>query len=253
MNEQALFSPLVWGWSLLAVITFVSLFFITAPYGRHARGGWGPTLSARLGWFLMEAPASLLVLAFTLPFAATLGPVQWTMLAMWQLHYINRAFVYPMRLPKTASAMPLSIPLMAMFFNGVNGYIQGRWLGSFGQYGVEWFTDPRFLIGLGLFFFGFFGNLHSDWILRNLRKPGETGYKIPQGGLFRVVSSPNYMSEILEWIGWAVMTWSLAGTSFALWTIANLAPRAISNHQWYQKTFGDEYPKARKALVPFIY
>ena len=253
MNEQTLFTPLVLGWSLLAVVTFVSLFFVTAPYGRHARGGWGPKLPAWLGWMMMEAPASLLVLAFTLPFLGNLGPVQWVLLALWQMHYVNRAFLYPLRLPKTASAMPLSIPLMAMFFNGVNGYVQGRWLGSFGSYTTDWFTDPRFLVGLGLFLFGYFGNLHSDHLLRSLRKPGETSYKIPQGGLFRFVSSPNYMSEIVEWIGWAIMTWSLAGTSFAVWTIANLAPRAISNHKWYLDKFGGSYPKERKALIPFVY
>ncbi|HSA16026.1 MAG TPA: hypothetical protein P5346_14880 [Spirochaetota bacterium] len=39
---------------------------------------------------------------------------------------------------------------------------------------------------------------------------------------------------------------------FVLWTIFNLAPRARSNHKWYRDNFPD-YPKERKALVPFIY
>jgi len=41
-------STLVWIEIALAVLTFVSLLFITAPYGRHARAGWGPTISAKL-------------------------------------------------------------------------------------------------------------------------------------------------------------------------------------------------------------
>jgi len=36
-----------------------------------------------------------------------------------------------------------------------------------------------------------------------------------------------------------------------LWTIANLAPRALANHKWYKETF-PEYPSQRKALIPFF-
>lgn len=93
-------------------------------------------------------------------------------------------------------------------------------------------------------------NIQSDTILLNLRKPGETEYKIPYGGMYKFVSCPNYMSEMLEWIGFATATWTLAGLTFALWTVANLLPRAIANHKWYKKQFKD-YPK-RKAVIPFI-
>ena len=95
-------------------------------------------------------------------------------------------------------------------------------------------------------------NLNSDAILRNLRKPGETGYKIPRGGFFRFVSAPNYLGELIEWSGWALATWSLPGLAFLLWTAANLVPRAISNHKWYVSTFPD-YPRERKAILPFIW
>lgn len=36
-------------------------------------------------------------------------------------------------------------------------------------------------VGVILFCTGMFINLQADHILRNLRKPGETGYKIPRG------------------------------------------------------------------------
>ena len=140
-----------------------------------------------------------------------------------------------------------------MLFNAVNAGVNGGWLFHMvPEYGVEWLTGPRFIIGALLFVTGFAINLHSDHILRNLRKPGETGYKIPQVGMYRFVSCPNYMGECLEWIGWAIATWSLAGLSFAVWTLANLAPRAFSNHRWYKEQFPD-YPAKRKALVPFIF
>ena len=119
-------------------------------------------------------------------------------------------------------------------------------------YSHSWFTDPRFLLGTTVFFVGFAINLHSDHILRNLRTPREVGYKIPYGGLFRWVTSPNYLGEIVEWFGWMLASWSLAGASFALFTFTNLAHRAWAHHKWYYANF-PEYPKNRKALLPRIF
>jgi 3-oxo-5-alpha-steroid 4-dehydrogenase 1 len=48
----------------------------------------------------------------------------------------------------------------------------------------------------------------SDAILRNLRKPGETDYKIPKGGAFKFVSGANFLGEILEWTGFAIAQWN---------------------------------------------
>ena len=52
-------------------------------------------------------------------------------------------------------------------------------------------------------------------------------------------------------MAFALMTWSLAGLSFMIWTMANLVPRAIKGHQWYHDKF-ESYPKNRKAIFPFI-
>ncbi|HDP80029.1 MAG TPA: DUF1295 domain-containing protein, partial [Spirochaetes bacterium] len=95
-------------------------------------------------------------------------------------------------------------------------------------------------------------NMHADHVLKNLRSPGETGYRIPAGGLYRFVSCPNYFGEILEWTGWALATWSLPGLAFALFTMANLVPRARAHHRWYHETFPD-YPAERKRVIPFLY
>jgi protein-S-isoprenylcysteine O-methyltransferase Ste14 len=70
--------------------------------------------------------------------------------------------------------------------------------------------------------------------------------------LFEWVSCPNYLGEIVAWAGWALATWSPAGLVFAVWTFANLAPRAWSHHRWYRSNF-PEYPKERKALVPGVW
>jgi protein-S-isoprenylcysteine O-methyltransferase Ste14 len=103
-----------------------------------------------------------------------------------------------------------------------------------------------------LFAAGYIINRQSDGILRGLRRPGESGYKVTDRGFYRWVSCPNYLGEVVIWLGWALATWSPAGLVFAAWTVANLVPRAKANHAWYRANFPD-YPPNRKALVPGIW
>lgn len=253
MTEAVFFDWLVIGWLGIAAAVFVTLFFVTAPYGRHAREGWGPKVPFLWGWILMELPAPAGMLAW---FAVADHPqpvVAWIFLGLWELHYVQRTFVYAWIRRDRGRAMPISIVSMGFIFNLGNSYLMGRWLFTLGpSYPDAWLTDPRFLIGVAIFLVGWALNIQSDTILLRLRKPGETGYRIPKGGLYRFVSCPNYFSELVEWFGWALATWSVPALAFALWTAANLAPRARSNHLWYRKTFSD-YPAERRALVPYLW
>jgi 3-oxo-5-alpha-steroid 4-dehydrogenase 1 len=235
---------------VLAALTVGALRFIVAPYGRHGRDGWGPTVPARVGWLVMESPAPLLFAAFYLLGAHRAALVPLLFLAMWQAHYLQRAFVYPF-LMRGGARMPVLVMLLAIAFNVLNAYVNARWVSGYGTYPHAWLTDPRFVVGVACFIAGLWLNLVSDHTLRGLRGPGETGYKIPNGGGYRWVSSPNYLGEIIEWSGWALATWSLGGLAFAAYTTANLAPRALANHQWYRDRFAD-YPPDRRALVPYL-
>jgi protein-S-isoprenylcysteine O-methyltransferase Ste14 len=237
---------------VLAVATFVSLFFVTAPYGRHARAGWGPTVPARVGWLLMEAPASLAFFAFYALGPRRLEAAPLALCALWQLHYVHRAFVYPLRMRPGGKPMPLAIAAMAIGWNFLNTFVNARWISAIADYEPGWLTSPRFLVGTAVFLAGFAANLDADARLRALRKPGETGYAIPRGGLYRFVSCPNYLGEIVEWLGFAIAAWSPAGLAFAIYTAANLAPRARDNHRFYKERFAD-YPAERRALLPFVW
>jgi protein-S-isoprenylcysteine O-methyltransferase Ste14 len=199
----------------------------------------------------MELPAVALFAAFFFTGTRRFELVPLVLLGLWQLHYLNRTFVFPVRMRASGRRMPLLIVTLAITFNTLNAYINARWIGHLGAYGIAWLTDPRFLLGAAVFLAGWLGNLQSDTILRNLRKPGEKGYGIPRGGLFRWVSTPNYLCEILEWAGWAIATWSTAGLAFAVYTAANLVPRAFKHHAWYREQFAD-YPRERKALIPYV-
>jgi 3-oxo-5-alpha-steroid 4-dehydrogenase 1 len=241
---------LVWIELALAAITFVALRFVTAPYGRHARPGWGPTLPARLAWLLMESPAPLLFAALYARGAQRGAAAPIALLALWELHYLYRAFAYPF-LQRGDRAMPALVALLGVAFNVLNAFVNAPQVSTFGDYPPGWLLDPRFAAGAALFLGGLALNVSSDRALRGLRAPGGTGYEIPRGGAFEWVSCPNYLGELLEWSGWALATWSLAGLAFALYTAANLAPRALAHHAWYRARFPD-YPPRRRALVPFV-
>lgn len=254
MDEWLFYRILLGVFSGIAICVFVLLFFISAPYGRYSRKGWGPLIQSRWAWLLMEVPASLLFLLYFRigTRKAELVPVIFFLL--WEMHYFHRAFLYPFSL-RSSRKVPVSVILFALVFNTANTYLQARWIYTFSpesMYTTAWLKDIRFITGVFLFMAGFAIAKLADRELRTLRRPGETGYKIPFGGFYRWISCPNYLGEILEWAGWALAVWSLPGAVFFLWTAANLFPRAHSHHIWYKKTFF-EYPPERKAIIPLVY
>jgi len=132
--SQNIFIILVASQGIVGLAAFCALFFVSAPYGKHSRPGWGPRLSSKLAWIVMETPAVL----------------------------------------------------------------------------------------------------------------------VPPGMLLALVSNPNYLGEIIQWIGFALLTRSVAAWAFALFTFCNIFPRAVQNHRWYHEHFSD-YPEKRKVIIPYIF
>ena len=240
---------------LLAIcpVVFVTLLYIPAPYGRHAKSGWGLTIDGRVGWVLMEQPA---VITIAVLYWLNKDQIAWVniiFLLIWQFHYLYRTFIFPMRLEGVKKNFPLTIVLFAIIFNIWNGYLNGYWLFGLNPiHAISELYKPHFYIGLGVFVFGFSLHYTSDKTILGLRKNKGPGYHIPYGGGFRWVTNPNYLGEFIQWCGWAILTWSLAGAAFALFTLANLLPRAIANHKWYKEKFED-YPEERKVFFPYIF
>jgi steroid 5-alpha reductase family enzyme len=237
-------------WAIIGIATFILLQFVTAPYGRHIKKGWGPEISNRLGWILMELPSFTIILYFYLNFSQS-SYAQFLSI-VWLLHYFNRTFIFPFRIRTKGKKMPLTIVLSAIFFNFMNAGLNGYFLAHFEQYSDLAFENWTFYLGLTILIVSFITNQISDHILINLRKPDEVGYKIPYGFLFKYISCPNHLSEIFQWTGFAIMAWNLPATTFLIWTIANLVPRALKHHKWYKEYF-EEYPKNRKAIIPKIW
>ncbi len=240
----------------LAVIVFIALHLVTAGYGMAYSPKWGPALPNRVGWVLMEAPVFFAMIALWVcsPRRGEAAPA--VMASLFLFHYFQRSFVFPF-LMKGKSKMPLSIILMGVTFNLVNAYMIGGWLfyvAPADRYPASWLYSPLFILGTAVFFLGMAINWHSDYIIRHLRKPGDTRHYIPRGGMFRYVTSANYLGEVIEWGGFAILTWSLPGLIFVIWTFANLGPRARSLHARYISEFGDEYVRLKRHyIIPFIY
>ncbi len=250
--DQATFQIVIVAWIALAVILFPIQLKITAPYGRHNRAGIGPQMSSRLGWIIMESVSLFVFAALFLAGGTEKTTPMWIFFFAWVAHYTHRSFVFPLHTRTTTKTIPLVIVLAAAAFNIINGALNGGYLGFLSpSYPETWLTDPRLIIGLGLFLIGAAINIWSDYHLIALRDPQAANYKIPRGGLFEKISCPNHFGEIIEWVGFAIMCWNLPALSFAIWTAANLIPRAISHHKWYKKRFSD-YPENRKAIIPYL-
>jgi 3-oxo-5-alpha-steroid 4-dehydrogenase 1 len=243
---------ILYAWIGLAIIIFFVLLKITAPYGRHTTSGWGPSISNRLGWTIMEAPVLLVLGFFVLSSVDHQTMATWIMTGLFAFHYINRTFIFPFRLNTKGKKMPLLIVGSAVFFNLMNGFSLGYYFKHFADYPTYWILDIRFILGLLLFITGLVINWKADNDLIRLRKPGETHYVIPRSGMFRYISCPNLFGELIEWLGFAILCWNLPAATFFIWTAANLIPRALSHHRWYKEKF-TEYPADRKAIIPFLW
>lgn len=250
MNYET-YKQIMYVWMAIAVAIFLLLLKVTAPYGRHTSSKWGPQISNKTGWILMEAPAMIVLMYYFIAYSENQNIITYILVAAFMFHYINRTFIFPFRIRTRGKKMPLVIVCSGICFNLVNGFSLGYYFAHFADYTSSYLMQTHFIAGVFIFIVGIFINWKADNMLIRLRKPGDTGYTIPAKWLFDYISCPNLFGEIIEWTGYAIMCWNLPALSFLVWTAANLIPRALSHHKWYQKKFED-YPIERKALFPFF-
>lgn len=108
------------------------------------------------------------------------------------------------------------------------------------------------VVALGLFLTGVAGNGYHHWLLANLRKPGEKGYKIPMGGFFPLVAAPHYFFELIGWVGVTLVSEHLliAGATFGM--TVYLFDRAVGQTLWNRRKL-ENYPETRRHIVPYIF
>ncbi|KAG1739132.1 3-oxo-5-alpha-steroid 4-dehydrogenase-domain-containing protein [Suillus paluster] len=259
-------------------------FAIDAPFGRFAPSNDSVfVVDGIKSWIIMElvSPITFIVALYSAPLEispSAMSTPQVVLASLFIIHYVNRAIISPLRTP-SRSKSHIIVPLNAVIFNIVNGALMGAYLSSpaASAFLTGAFSRPYFWAGIMLWACGFAGNILHDEVLLNIRRnakakgkrnenqAGKEHYAIPHGYLYRYISYPNYFCEWLEWAGYA-----LAAAPFPtliplsetaktiqppwlfLWSeVLLMIPRAYKGHRWYHKNF-PEYPKERKAVVPFI-
>jgi len=233
-------------WILIALIVLPINLIYKAPYGKHSTKKWGKSIDNKTGWILMELPALLTcpLIYFTITEEINSNVV---FIVLWITHYFNRTVIYPLRIKTKGKKIPIAIVASAFFFNMVNGILNGYFL-TLLQF--ESISELYLILGFIIFIIGFYINISSDNLLIKLRT-NQKGYVIPNGKLFNYVSCPNFFGEIIEWLGFAIMTLNPGSLSFLIWTICNLIPRSKAHHKWYKENF-ENYPKKRKAVIPYL-
>ncbi len=243
-------------WFMLACALLVFFVFRkqNAPYGRYSTSAsiwWGPDIPARAAWFIQELPSFLWPL-YTIVFVPIESLVAKLLLACFLLHYFQRTFIFSLKI-RGGKPTKLVVFLLAFAFCFVNGYLQTTYLAKYFIYDNSINSTIFIAVGISLFSIGMSINIHSDRILRRLREGQDRSHKVPHGGLFKHVSAANFFGEIVEWAGFALAQGcSLPSLAFAVFTFANIGPRAKQHHDDYLRRFPD-YPKNRKAVIPFIW
>ncbi|RPD57741.1 hypothetical protein L226DRAFT_615174 [Lentinus tigrinus ALCF2SS1-7] len=212
--------------------------------------------------------------------------------ALFLTHYLNRALISPLRTPSRSTSHLSVVLSAVVFntLNGslLGAYLSSPPAQAF-LAGA--FQRPLFWFGVALWAAGFAGNIYHDEILLNIRRnakakgkdkaPGANAdaddnngkdkksrgehYAVPHGALYRFISYPNYFCEWAEWLGFALAAAPAPSfVSVAAFTasvtppwifffneIWAMLPRAYRGHKWYHNRFPD-YPKERKAVIPFV-
>ncbi|KAG6846392.1 hypothetical protein H0H93_014267, partial [Arthromyces matolae] len=239
----------------------------------------------------LVAPTSFLYAFLSSPSRPPIVSAQSLLASLYLLHYVNRALLSPLRTP-SRSKSHIVVPLAGITFNILNGSLLGAYLASptasshVANYNVS--SSTSFWVGIALWALGAAGNIWHDEVLLNIRRKARAKgkardgtnenehYAIPQGGLYSLVSYPNYLCEWVEWAGFALaaspfpsveygylsfeglkkMIEAPAGTFaptltppyiFLLNEILLMFPRALRGHQWYKTRFGPAYPPERRA------
>ena len=246
---------IMWAMAMTAVIVFIALYFVKAGYGIFRTKQWGLSINNKVAWILMEAPVFFVMLYMWASNGTPTTLPAFLAFLLFELHYFQRSFIFPLMM-KGQSQMPVAIMLMGVIFNVINGLVIGTSLftlpPSAYNDGAAYLTHPTAIAGIAIFFSGMGINLHSDHVIRHLRKPGDNRHYLPQKGFYRYVTSANYFGELVEWTGFALLCSTPAAWLFVVWTAANLVPRAAAIHKRYRDEFGDAVG-SRKRILPFVY
>ncbi|KAI0547374.1 3-oxo-5-alpha-steroid 4-dehydrogenase-domain-containing protein [Xylaria curta] len=185
-----------------------------------------------------------------------LTSVQQAAFAMIMAHFLKRELEVLFVHKFSANTMPAAFIVRNSFFYWVFAGLLGA-LEIYAPFSASaraepFLSSPSDVLGLALYVVGELCNANVHWYLSTLRKPGETARKIPTGLGFKLVTCPNYMFEIIAWVGVILVTRSPTLVVFITIGSYFMYIWALGKEKAYRKQFGDKYKKKRFVVLPYL-
>ena len=233
-----------------SIIMMLFVAFYAIPYGKNYQKG-----KAYLKLEIPDRPA-IIIVNICGPIIYILLKLYWPNATLFDIesllyiaHYIHRGLVYPFFRSTSSKPWPLESFLYFLITNVCESILLAR-TQTFS--GVNRPIYVKILLAILFIAAAVVAAIH-DYKICALRTTGNTGYKIPSGLLFKWVSGPNYLFEIIQWAVYCFfLGGSLSTISFGLWLLVNISGRAEATHAWYTTFFKTKYPKDRTAYIPFV-
>ncbi len=202
-------------------------------------------LSGRTGMFIIYSVPLVVQALVSSRYLAQGTTIQWILFACITFHFVKRCLevllVHTYGGPiDVASTIQIAFNYSA--FMGVLAWFHESTVSR-----IDWL----FVCGLVVFVLGQIGNFAHHVLLRRLRR-GREGYYVPYGLMFRWVTTPHYLAEIVIWAGFFLMSRHLATLLVFIIFAHYLIDRSNATHRWYLERFED-YPRVRRRIIPFVY
>ena len=210
------------------------------------------TIQKSLAWKILSLPAIPSILFFYIHGGGlehSWGNPQRIFVSLYCLHYFYRSVVYPRRLRTSDQRYSIFVIVLTWLYYIPMGYFLGDHFARI-QVPQSHLHNATFYIGLGIFLLGLLSTIIHDEILIRLRSKPSSGYTIPTAGLFRSSSNAHYFSELVEWLGFLILTGAVPALLHWVAIYLLMLPQARKTHQWYHDYFGENYPKNRSMLLP---
>ncbi|AEO61476.1 hypothetical protein MYCTH_2145474 [Thermothelomyces thermophilus ATCC 42464] len=182
---------------------------------------------------------------------APMAQVQWLLCALFHLHFLKREYETIFVHKFSANTMPArNIVRNSAFY-----WLMAGLLCSLDIYAPNSLAARDELtlldyVGLAVFTIGEACNWIVHQHLASLRKPGGTEKGIPNCIGSNLVTSPNYMFEVLAWVGVILISRSWAVVLFICTGIIYMRSWSRDKEKALREAFGDRYKKKRYTMLP---
>lgn len=177
--------------------------------------------------------------------------VQWLLFAMFQLHFLKREYETLFVHKFSANTMPaFNIFRNSAFYWLLAGLLSALHIYAPGSLSARDELTPLDYFGTALFLVCEVCNWMVHQHLASLRKPGGTEKGIPNCIGSNLVTCPNYMFEVLAWVGVICISRSWAVVVFIVNGIVYMRDWSRGKEKALRAEFGDRYKKKRYTMLP---